>query len=202
MRAKGKVTTVTGEDERRHAAECGRFVLAVVAFAVVFTALGRMYGEDIALELQKTPTTTLGWRLVGWLVSAPPLVFTMVSWHERRRLTPDQWRLRSWLLAAWIGLNMFVLPARTTSTESQFGTGALVGDPLSAGWAWGAGASVIGLVFTGLVLVVLHRNVAQPTPEQRDLTMRFLELAWLVLLIVSFGFALYGEHAGVFRGGT
>ena len=202
MQVKGEVTAVTGEDQRTRASEGRRFALAVVAFAVLFAALGRMYGEDIALELQKTPTTTLGWRLIGWLVSAPPLVVTMVVWHERRRLTPKQWRDRSWLLAAWIGLNMFLLPARTTSTESQFGTAALVGDPLSAGWAWGAMAAVAGLAFTGLVLLVLHRSAEEPTTEQRDLTMRFLERAWLVLLVVSLGFALYGERTGVFHGGT
>jgi hypothetical protein len=196
----GRVATVTGED-RTDTSERRRFVLAVVAFAVVFTAVGRMYGEDIALELQKTPTTTLGWRLIGWLVSGPPLVFTMMVWHERRRLTPKQWRDRSWLLAAWIGLNMFVLPARTTSTDSQFGTAALVGDPLSTGWAWGAAAAVVGLAFTGLVLLVLHRSVDEPTREQRDLTMQFLERAWLVLLVVSLGFALYGDGTGVFQGG-
>jgi hypothetical protein len=202
MRAKGKVTTVTGEDERTAADERRRFVLAVVAFAVVFTALGRMYGEDIALELQKSPTTTLGWRLVGWLVAGPPLVFTMAVWQERRRLTSKQWRDRSLLLAAWIGSNMFVLPARTTSLDSQFGTGALVGDPLSAGWTWGASAAIAGAVFSGLVLLVLHRSVAKPTADQRDLTMRFLERAWAVLLLVSLGFALYGDRAGLFHGGT
>jgi hypothetical protein len=195
------VTTVTDEN-RADTSERRRFVILVVAFAVLFTAVGRMYGEDIALELQKTPTTTLGWRLIGWLVAGPPLVFTMMVWHERRRLTRKQWRDRSWLLAAWIGLNMFVLPARTTSTDSQFGTAALVGDPLSTGWAWGAAAAVVGLAFTGLVLLVLHRSVAEPTVDQRDLTMRFLERAWLVLLIVSLGFALYGDGTGVFQGGS
>jgi hypothetical protein len=197
----GRVTTVTDEN-RADTSERRRFVILVVAFAVLFTAVGRMYGEDIALELQKTPTTTLGWRLIGWLVAGPPLVFTMMVWHERRRLTRKQWRDRSWLLAAWIGLNMFVLPARTTSTDSQFGTAALVGDPLSTGWAWGAAAAVVGLAFTGLVLLVLHRSVAEPTVDQRDLTMRFLERAWLVLLIVSLGFALYGDGTGVFQGGS
>jgi len=61
---RGEVTSVTDEGARGDAAGRRRFVLAVVAFAVFFTALGRIYGEDIALELQKTPTTTLGWRLV------------------------------------------------------------------------------------------------------------------------------------------
>jgi hypothetical protein len=86
--------------------------------------------------------------------------------------------------------------------DSQFGTGALVGDPLSSGWAWGALAAIIGLVFTALVLLVLHRTVDEPTPQQRELTVRFLERAWLVLLVVSLGFALYGGRTGVFQGGS
>jgi hypothetical protein len=197
-----EVGDVTGVDARTDALERRRFVLAVVGFAVLFTAIGRVFGEDIALELQKTPTTTLGWRFIGWLVAGPPLVLAMITWHERRRLRPKQRRDRGLVLAAWIGLSMFILPARTTSIDSQFGTGALVGDPLSSGWAWGALAAIVGLAFTGVVLLVLYRTVARPTQEQRDLTVRFLERAWLVLLVVSLGFALYGARTGVFHGGS
>lgn len=193
---------MTGPDDRTDAAERRQFILAVVGFAVLFTAIGRIFGEDIALELQKTPTTTLGWRLIGWLVSAPPVVLTMVTWHERRRLRPKQRRDRGLVLAVWLGLSMFILPARTTSVDDQFGIGALVGDPLSAGWAWGALATLIGLAFTGLVLLVLHRTVEQPTAAQRDMTIQFLERAWLLLLVVSLGFALYGGRTGVFHGGS
>jgi hypothetical protein len=188
--------------DRTDVSDRRRFFLAVAGFAVFFTALGRLLGEDIALELQKTPTTTNGWLFIGWLVSAPPFALTLVTWHERRRLRPKQRRDRTYVLAAWIGLSMFILPARTSSIDSQFGTGALVGDPLSIGWAWGMLANLIGFAFTALVLTVLHRTVDEPTREQRDLTARFLERAWLVLLVVSLGFALYGEGTGVFHGGT
>lgn len=197
-----EVSEVTGVTDRTDVSERRRFVLAVVGFAVLFTALGRLLGEEIALQLQKTPTTTQGWRLIGWLVSAPPVVLTMITWHERRRLRPKQRRARGYLLAVWIGLSMLILPARTGGVDSQFGTGALVGDPLSAGWAWGGMAALLGIAFTGLVLLVLHRSVDVPTAQQRDLTVRFLERAWLVLLIVSLGFALYGARTGVFVGGS
>ena len=179
-----------------------RFVLEAIGFAVLFTVLGLRFGQDIALLLQKTPTTALGWRLAGWAVAGPPWVLAMISWHERGRLRPEQRRRRSVLLAAWIGLGMLILPAHLTSAEQQFGTGALVGDPLSTGWGWGARAAMIGLAFTGLVLLVLHRSVDTPTEHQRDLTVRFLERAWLLLLVVSLGFALYGGRTGVFHGGT
>jgi hypothetical protein len=188
--------------DRTDVAERRRFLIAVVGFAVLFTVLGLRYGEDLALLLQKTPTTALGWRLVGWMVAAPPWLFTIIAWHERARLRPEQRRVRARLLAAWIGLSMLVLPAQLTDPEHQFGTGALVGDPLSAGWGWGALGALVGLVFTGLVLLVLHRSVDSPTPGQRDLTVRFLERAWLVVLVVSLGFALYGARTGVFHGGT
>lgn len=192
----------TGRSRRADASARRRFVVALIGFAVLFAVVGRLYGEDVALWLQETPTTALGWRLVGWLVAGPPWVLTMVTWHERRRLREEQLRSRGLVLAAWIGLSTFVLPSRITSVDDQFGTGALVGDPLSAGWAWGALAAVVGLAFSGLVLLVLHRSVDVPTPEQRDLTVRFLERAWLVLLVVSLGFALYGGRTGVFHGGT
>jgi hypothetical protein len=199
---------VSEVDDRRQAtvdsdrADVRRFLLAVVGFGVLFTAIGRIFGEDIAMQLQNTPTTTLGWRFIGWMVAAPPAVLTMITWHERRRLRPKQRRDRSLLLACWLGLSMFILPARTASVDSQFGTGALVGDPLSEGWAWGGLAAVAGLVFTALVLVVLFRTVDAPTRAQRDLTVRFLERAWLVLLVVSLGFALYGARTDVFHGGS
>jgi hypothetical protein len=189
-------------DRSTDASDARLFVIATACFAVAFLVLGLRYGEVIALELQKTPTTALGWRLIGWLVAAPPYVVTMIVWHERRRPSRDQLRQRLVLLAAWIGLTMFVLPSRLTSPEDQFGTAALVGDPLSAGWAWGALGALVGLVFSGLVVLVLHRTVDAPTAEQRDLTARFLERAWLLLLVVSLGFALYGGRTGVFHGGS
>lgn len=192
-----------GDRERRTDAEDRRlFLLATLGFAVLFLVVGLRFGEDVALQLQRTPTTTLGWRLVGWLVAAPPYVVTMIVWHERRRVDRDRLRRRLVLLAGWIGLTMLVLPSRLTSAEDQFGTGALVGEPLSTGWAWGALAALLGLAFSGLVLLVLHRTVDEPTARQRDLTARFLEGAWLVLLVVSLGFALYGGRTGVFQGGT
>jgi hypothetical protein len=198
----GRMGEVTGPERRTDAADLRRFAVAVVGFAVLFTALGRLYGEDIALVLQKTPTTQLGWRFIGWLVAAPPMLLAMITWHERRRLRARQRRDRGLGLAAWLGLSMFVLPSRTTRVDSQFGTGALVGDPLSSGWAWGALAAVIGLVFSAVVLVVLHRTVRTPSADQRDLTVRFLERAWLLLIVVSLAFALYGADTGIFQGGT
>jgi hypothetical protein len=176
---------------RADSSELRRFALATACFAVLFLVVGLSFGEDVAVQLQKTPTTDLGWRLVGWLVAGPPALFALVSWHDRRRLRPDQRTRRGLLVAAWIGLNLFVLPSRITSVDQEFGTGALVGDPLSAGWAWGALAALVGMAFSAAVLVVLHRTVAAPTRAQRDLTVRFLERAWLVLLVVSLGFALY-----------
>ena len=189
--AAGRRARVSAATDPADAADRRRFLIALLGFAVFFTLLGLRLGEDIAVQLQKTPTTEAGWRLIGWLVAAPPALLTIVTWHERHRLRPQQRRSRALLLAAWIGLSMFVLPARLTGVDAQFGTGALVGEPLSAGWAWGALAAVVGLAFSGLVLLVLHRSVASPTAEQWDLTVRFLERAWLVLLVVSLGFALY-----------
>jgi len=166
-----------------------RFAVAVVTFAILFGAVGRIWGEDIALRLQDTPTTEFGWLFIGWLVSGPPCIIAILVWHERRRFKPESLRTTGILIAAWIGLSMFVFPARLEGVDSQFGTGAL--------------ANVIGLVFAALVWTVLHRTVpGKPTAEQLDLTARLLEKAWLVLMVVSLGFALYGKDAGLFHSGT
>ena len=187
----------TTERDRR------RFVLAVTVSCLFFLAVGRLWGEDIGLKLQQTPTTTNGWLFIGWLIGGPPYLITGLAWYERRRLRPRQRRNLTYLLALWIGLSMFVLPARLDGSGTQFGTAALVGDPLSIGWAWGALANMLGFGFTGLVLMVLTRSVrGRPTRQQRDLTMRFVERAWMVLLVVSLGFALYGRGTGVFHSGT
>ena len=42
----------------------------------------------------------------------------------------------------------------------------------------------------------------RPSARQLDLTYRLLERSWLVLLLVSLGFALYGNDAGIFHSGT
>lgn len=188
---------------RTSGAERRRFVVAVVGCCVLFGALGRVYGEDIAMQLQKTPTTTEGWHFIGWLIAGPPYLIAILAWHERARLRRSTRRNLVYVLSVWIGLSMLILPARIDGVDEQFGTGALVGDPLSIGWAWGALANLVGFVFAGLVLFVLHRSVpGRPTRSQRDLTARFLERAWMVLLIVALGFALYGRDSGIFTNGT
>jgi len=87
--------------------------------------------------------------------------------------------------------------------DTQFGTAALVGDPLSAGWLWGTLGNVVALLFTIAVVVVLRTSVhGRPTPRQRELTARFLERAWLALLVVSLFFALYAPNSGPVHTGT
>ena len=176
-----------------------RFALSIVGFSVFFLALGRFLGEDLALQLQKTPTTREGWQFFGWLVGGPPFLLAILVWNDRKRLAPSQLRNRTYALAAWIGLGMFIFPARLDSVDEQFGTAALVGDPLSGGWAWAMLANAIAFIFAALVLLVLHKSVPNgPNQAQRDLTVRFLERAWLVALVAGLGFALYGGATGLF----
>lgn len=181
-----------------------RFGIRIAGFSVLFLALGLVYGEDIAVRLQQTPTTQDGWLFIGWLVGGPPYVVAALFWADHRRLDHDQFRNRSWLIAAAIGLSMFILPARVRGVTEQFGTGALVGNPLSAGWVWGMAATVSLAVFGGLVLLMLRKATPQgPSPAQRSMTARFLEGACLVALVVTLGLALYGGNgSGIFNNGT
>lgn len=175
----------------------------MITACVAFGAIGATWGEQIGLRLQDTPTTTQGWLFIGWLISGPPYLIGMLAWYERGRLDRGQRRTLTYVLAVWIGLSMFVLPARVHSVDAQFGTAALVGDPLSAGWAWGALANLLGLGFAAVALIVLHRSVSgRPSARQQELTIRFLERAWLLLLVASLGFALYAPNTGPIHTGT
>jgi hypothetical protein len=78
-------TSRSARDRRHDPSDRRLFLVATAGFAVLFLVLGLRFGEDVALELQKTPTTELGWRLIGWLVAAPPYVVALVVWHERSR---------------------------------------------------------------------------------------------------------------------
>lgn len=176
-----------------------RFALSIVGFCVLFLAVGRFLGEDLALQLQKTPTTREGYQFFGWLVGGPPFLLSILLWNSRQRLAPSEVRNRTIGLSAWVGLGMVILPAKLDSVSEQFGTAALVGDPLSLGWAWAMLANLVAFAFAGLVLLVLHQSVPNgPNQAQRDLTVTFLERAWLVALVAGLGFALYGGATGLF----
>ncbi|MFL6160139.1 MAG: hypothetical protein ACJ72D_28965 [Marmoricola sp.] len=188
--------------ERPEPTDAQQFWVSVVGFSILILVLGLLFGEGLAGELQKTPTTRLGWLFFGWLIGGPPFAFAIVVWNERDDGAKDRYRKRSTLAAFWIGLSMFVLPSRITSVESQFGEASIIGHPLAAGWTWGFVANLVALAFAGLVVLVQRSAVPDGlTRAQRRATARFLELVWLALLLVSLGFALYGNGSGIFNNG-
>lgn len=171
--------------------------------SLLFMTLGRVYGEDIGIKLQETPTTTHGWLFIGWLISGPPFLIAMLAWHERGRIRTRHRRTLTWLLGTWVGLSMFVLPAAVHSVTDQFETAAIVGAPLNAGWTWGMAANLAAVVFSAIVVRVLQTSVeGEVSSAQVDLTFRFLERAWLVLLLASLAFALYGDGSAPFNIGS
>ncbi|MCW2784596.1 MAG: hypothetical protein JWP74_1113 [Marmoricola sp.] len=191
--------------ERSGTSDLRRFVFAIAGSALFFLVLGRVAGEHIALWLQSTPTTNNGWLFLGWLIGGPPFVVAALVWIDRKQLRPRQLLGWTWATAIWGGAGMFILPARVIGISAQFGTGAIVGNPLCAGWVWGMLANVVMLVFGGLVLMVLRSATASGgvTQAQRTMTIRFLEQAWLVALVVTLGLALYGGNgSGIFNNGT
>lgn len=182
------------------------FAISALGSALVFLIVGRIAGEHIAIELQKTPTTTEGWLFIGWLIGGPPFLVAGIFWNEHHRFRPNEVKLETVLIGIWIGSTMLIAPARVLGVDTQFGTGAIVGNPLSAGWVWGLVANVGMLVFSTIVLGVMRGATAPqggPTAAQRRMTARFIEAAWLVSLIVTLGLALYGGNgSGIFNNGT
>lgn len=182
-----------------------RFGIAVAFFAAAFLLLGLIDGESVALTLQSTPTTTTGWLFVGWLVGGPPYALAVLIWLERDRLSHSSRVFWSIFLAAWIGLSMFVLPARIIGADQQFGTGALVGIPLSFGWLWSMFANGVMAFVAGIAVLVLSLSVDPKRAREliaRRATRTILERLWLVLLVVALGIALYGGRgSGIFNNG-
>jgi hypothetical protein len=182
-----------------------RFGIAVVVFAVAWLVAGLVYGEDIAVKLQDTPTTTNGWLFIGWLVGGPPYVLSVLFWLERRRLGRQGRMVWSIVFPFWIGMSLFVLPARILGADEQFGTGALVGIPLSFGWLWAIFATGLMAALCGVGVLVL--SLTTDARKARELlrarvTRTVLERVWLLLLVVALGIALYGgKGEGIFNNG-
>lgn len=182
-----------------------RFGIAVAVFSLVWLVLGLRYSEDIALQLQNTPTTKNGWLFIGWLVGGPPYALSVLLWFERRRFRARSRAVWSILLACWIGMSFYILPARIIGPDEHFGTAALVGFPLSFGWVWGIFGTGLIAAIVGIGVLILSLSV-EPK-RARDLianpiTRVLLERLWLVMLVVSLGIALYGgEGKGIFNNG-
>jgi MFS family permease len=182
-----------------------RFGIAVAVFSIASLVVGLMYGENVALYLQNSPTTTNGWLFIGWLVGGPPFALTVGVWIERRRLSKRSRQVWSILLAFWIGLSMFILPARIVGADEQFGTGALVGIPLSFGWLWSMFATglVAALSGVGVLVVSLTREPKQARELLQSRAARIiLERVWLLFLLIALGISLYGgKGEGIFNNG-
>lgn len=187
--------------------ELKRFGIAVAAAGAVFLALALLAGEQIGNQLQATPTTTEGWLFIGWLVGGPPYALAVLVWLERRRLSRTTRATWTAVLSVWIGLTLFILPARIVGVSHQFGTAALVGNPLSAGWVWGIFATGVVASVAGIALFVVSMTAKDAAAARERVTSRgtriLLERTWLLALLITLGFALYGGNgSGIFNNGT
>ncbi len=189
---------MAGDPSRAQAAR--RFLLMCVGLAVVVTALGRVYGEDLAVWAQGTPTTERGWLFIGWLIGGPPYLLAYVTWNEYGRIRPGRRVERLWIIAAWIALSMLLVPAWILGDEEQFGAGRIASEPVMAGWQWAMLAHLVAAAFAGVLALV--RRGTTVTERQQRLTRRFVERAWAVLLLIALGMALYSGPTGLFRSGA
>ena len=183
-----------GGGRRTDASDIRRFLTVATGAGVLIGALAVTWGHELADLLDQTATTETGWLLLGWLISGPPLLVILLVWHDRTRLRRYQRRDLSVYLGLWVGLSMLVLPTQIHGPEHYFGKGAAVAEPLTTGWAWGAAGNLVGLIFAGIVLWIFHSSVGgRPSTRQVDVTYRFLEIGWMLILLASLAFALYAD---------
>lgn len=182
-----------------------RFGIAVVVFSAGWLVLGLKYSEDIALVLQDLPASKNGWLFIGWLVGGPPYALTVLLWFERRKFTRPARTTWTLVLAFWIGLSFYVLPARLVGPDQHFGTASLVGFPLSFGWVWGIFATGLIAAVTGIAIFVLSMTVEPRRARElitSPLARTLLERIWILALVVALGISLYGgEGKGIFNNG-
>lgn len=177
----------------------------MVVFSIGWLVLGLLHSEDIGLTLQNTPATKNGWLFIGWLVGGPPYALTVLLWFERRRFSRQGRIIWSLVLAFWIGLSFYILPARIVGPDEHFGTAALVGFPLSFGWVWGIFATGLMAAIAGVGVLVLSLTVEPRRAREllaSRMTRTILERVWLLALLVALGISLYGgEGKGIFNNG-
>lgn len=194
-----------GRRSRTDRSDLKRFGIAVAVFSAIWLVLGLRFSEDIALQLQNTPTTKNGWLFIGWLVGGPPYALSVLLWFERRRFSKQTRTFWSVLLACWIGMSLYILPARIIGPDEHFGTAALVGFPLSFGWVWGIFGTGLVAAIVGIGVLVLSLSVDPKRAREligSPTTRVLLERLWLVTLVVSLGISLYGgEGKGIFNNG-
>lgn len=183
-----------------------RFGVALAVFGLGWLAAGLFWCEDVGLVLQDSPTTNSGWLFFGWLIGGPPFALTVLLWLERKRFSKQTRVFWSVALPFWIGMSLFVLPARIVGAEEQFGMAALVGIPLSFGWLWGifSVGVMAAIAGTGVLVIslVMEPRKARELVASR-LTRTVLERLWLILLLVALGISLYGGKgdSGIFNNG-
>ena len=177
-------------------ADRARLLQVAIGSGFAFAILERYAGVQIAELLQRSPFTFAGWVVVGWLVGGPTYLLSALLWNGGGRLSQSRRLRSSILLGLAVGLGMFLLPVALPG--SPIGTSDVVGRPLAQGWLWGATATLAMTVYGTAVVRVLGRSApGGGTAAQRAMTARYLEISWVVVLIVTLAAALSGETGGL-----
>lgn len=166
-------------------------LLPTVWLTVATLAVWQLLGPTLAKAAQTTPTTTSGWLVIGWLMAGPAYLLAYLTWAEFEQLRPSRRRERLLIVAGWLIVSTWLLPARLVGVEPQFGSATDVGAPLLTGWSWAAGANLLGIGFAALLLSIRRRSRAEVTVGLERVTTRFIEWGWVVALATSFTLMLY-----------
>jgi hypothetical protein len=181
---------------RFQAPQVRRFLIHVVVTATVAGLLARRYGEQVVGFVDGLPATASGWQLMGWLVGGPPLLLAAMAWNDRAKFDADQRRLRAMAYGIWFGLGGFLVPALAGDAAATFGGAVRTGNQLAFGWACASVANAAAIAFAIGIGVLRRQAAPDGEPPESELAVRFVESAWVVLLLGGLMFAVYGADLG------
>lgn len=173
-----------------------RFLLFMAGAAIGAALVSREFGEDVTVWLDRVPATSSGWQCIGWVFAGPPLYLAALAWMDRADLAHNQRRLRAAVYGIWLGLGAFVVPGLADGSYDIFGPGIEVANPLAFGWICGTVGNLAAILFASALGVVRRTATPAGSDPPSQLTDRFIEVAWTLLLGGSLLFAAYGAELG------
>ncbi|MEV5960796.1 hypothetical protein AB0L70_03480 [Kribbella sp. NPDC051952] len=158
--------------------------LVFIAVVLVCGLSGGVVGESAIGSLGRTVNhSELALRVLGWCWGGLPwtVLAAAIVIRGRARLSRSVWTVLAYLLPVWIGSGAFLLPSRSSSFESRFGTAYPDAHPLGFAWACGVLSLVATLFLLVITLLVIRKLHGKPTKQALHRLTIALAVTWATL---------------------